>query len=519
MKIKSIHFIILIVITLIGIISWRSWISDRQLRDTVSSSLPICPNCNVILISLDTLRAKSLPCFGYEKNTAPFLCGVASKSFTFTNAYSQSTYTLDSHMSLFTSLYPSSHGVATPYIRSLSKEVKTLAEALKEQGYRTYYLGTGIYDDPQLPLKQGLGRGFDTIITADDPVSWKESLEKVDLASSKFFAFLHTFAVHNPYVPKPESVRRIYGKSIPSYDTWYETCPDFYRRIAVVHPEIFPKREYAPGHNYCNEIAQYYLREGVNGYPGELYEKEALYQEFLQGYRTVIPEGTEIKQAGEFYKALYEAKITELDKELELFFAYLREKDLLGKSIVVIFGDHGEEFYQHGQLTHGRQLYEETVHVPLIISIPDTPSKRMDKLAQLVDVVPTILPVLSIPTPKQAQGMNLLSGATNDFVFSEASIDRKRMIIGKHWKLEKNWKLIVNYDAPDGRKTRELYRLPVDPDEKANVAEALPVQADILELNLNDHVAQRKIYKPTKHDFPADISDEDRRKLLQTGYR
>lgn len=522
MKTKNTHTIIIItfisIITIIAIVAWISWKSYTEKGANTSSTIPSCPDCNVILISLDTLRAKSLPCFGYDKNTAPFLCDFASKSYTFTNAYSQSTYTLDSHMSLFTSLYPTSHGVITPYIYTLSRDVKTLSEVLKEQGYQTHYLGVGI-DDPRLPLKHGFGRGFDTILTADDPQSWRESFEKMNITSEKFFAFLHTYSVHYPYVPKPESVHKLHSKEIPSYEQWFNECKTRYQTIKTVYPDIFPQWERGKGYNYCNEIAQFYRREGVKGKPGELLDQKPLYQEFEESYNKAVSASIQSSESGSLVKTLYESKIFELDSELEHFFQFLQEKNLLYNTIVIIFGDHGEELLEHGQLTHGKQLYEETIHVPLIISVPNAKPRRITKLAQLIDVIPTVLPMLSIPVPDQAQGINLLSERYHDFIFSEASIDRKRAIISKHWKLDKNWKLIVNYDNASGVKTRELYHLTDDPNERKDSADINTVEADALELNLTDTVAQRKIYKPTTQNFPADIPEEDRQKLLQTGYR
>lgn len=511
--------IIVSIITSIAFIAWTFWRSYAEKETKSTSTVPSCPDCNVILISLDTLRAKSLPCFGYDKNTAPFLCDLASKSYTFTNAYSQSTYTLDSHMSLFTSLYPTSHGVATPYIHTLSKDVKTLAEVLRQQGYQTYYLGVGIYDDPRLPLKRGLGRGFDTIVTADDPHSWRESIEKIDLTSGKFFAFLHTYAVHHPYVPIPETVHRLFPMNISTYESWFEGCKTRYQTIKTVHPDIFPERNRDKRYNYCNEIAQFYLREGVNGKPGELLEKEPLYQEFLQSYFDATIAGKQLSESGAFMKALYESKISDFDRDLKGFFQFLQEKNLLKNTVVIIFGDHGEELFEHGQLTHGTQLYDETIHVPLIISVPNAKPRRINQLAQLIDVIPTVLPMLSIPVPVQAQGINLLSDNINEFVFSEVGINKKRAIMKRHWKLDKHWKLIINYDNANNQKTRELYLLTEDPNERKNFSDRNSVEADLLELNLNDAVAQRKIYKPTTQDFPSDVNDEDRTKLLQTGYR
>ncbi|MBI3559522.1 sulfatase [Candidatus Gottesmanbacteria bacterium] len=514
MKTKNTQRILIItIITMIMSIAWISWNSYRKTITDASPTIPSCPDCNVILISLDTLRAKSLPCFGYDKNTAPFLCDLASKSYTFTNAYSQSTYTLDSHMSLFTSLYPTSHGVATPYIHTLSKDVKTLAEVLKQQDYKTYYLGVGIYNDPRLPLKRGLGRGFDTIATADDPQSWKESMEKLDLTSGKFFTFLHTYAVHHPYVPKSESVNKLYSMNFPSYKQWYDACKTRYQRIQTVHPDIFPERDRGKGYNYCNEIAEFYLREGANGKPGELLEKEPLYEEFMQSYFNATTENKQSSGSTPIVKALYESKITDLDSDLKGFFQFLHKKNLLKNTVVIIFGDHGEELFEHGQLTHGTQLYDETIHVPMIISVPNAQPRRIDKLAQLIDIIPTLLPMLTIPVPAQAQGINLLSDTINDYVFSETSIDRKRAIIGR------DWKLIVNNDTAGGGKTRELYQRSTDPNERQNLSLTNTLQADALERLLTDQVARRKVYKPTTQDFPADINEEDRQKLLQTGYR
>lgn len=515
MKPKNIHFLIIItILSIISVLAWRSWSFYRKEALEATGDLPSCPDCNVILISLDTLRAKSLPCFGYDKNTAPFLCDFASKSYTFTNAYSQSTYTLDSHMSLFTSLYPTSHGVAVQYIHTLSPDVATFAEIMKKHQYHTYYFGNTIESDTQTMVSRGLGRGFDTIVfSADDPASWIQSLQEGKLSSNnKFFAVFHTYFLHAPYVPKPTTLGKINFKQDDNYNTWYDSCKQTYYSIQSIHPNIFPIRIRGAGYNYCEEITQFYLRQGMDGEWGGWGQNEELQARFTSGF-SLATQGYDILQTAEKRQRLYEAKIVELDNFLDTFFSFLKQEKILDNTIVIIFGDHGEEFQEHGNFSHGEYLYNETTHVPLIMNVPQSPSKRIDKLAQLIDVLPTILPIIGITVPVQAQGINLSSDATNDYVFSEVAIDKKRAIRGK------NWELIINYDREKGTKTRELYDLTADPGEAMNLVQKNTAKADELERILDDHVYRRKIYKPMSQDLPTNISEEERRKLLQTGYR
>lgn len=167
------------------------------------TSAPICKDCNVILISLDQVRAKSLPCFGHSQNTMPGLCAFAEKSYVFTNAYVTAARTHDSHFSMMTSLYPETHIMNLPYSSILPDGIPTLAESLKGLGYQTYYFG--VTKDPHLPLDRGMERGFTSIYEADDPKSWIATLEALALEPGKLqkksFFFMHTYMAHEPYMP------------------------------------------------------------------------------------------------------------------------------------------------------------------------------------------------------------------------------------------------------------------------------------------------------------------------------
>ena len=125
-------------------------------QDPEHTSL-VCKDCNVILISIDTLRADHLGTYGYYRNTSPNIDKLALKSILFESAISQETWTIPSHISIFTSLYPLSHKVLGLH-DFLNTDVSTLPEILKSDGYATAaFTGRGLTIEPNI----GLGRGFD----------------------------------------------------------------------------------------------------------------------------------------------------------------------------------------------------------------------------------------------------------------------------------------------------------------------------------------------------------------------
>ncbi len=165
---------------------------------------------NVVLIVIDTVRADHLPCYGYEKNIAPFLSSLAARSVVFENAHSPSSWTLPSTTSLHTSLYPFQHGVMTGIVISKSLKVDvsrvpgsivTIAELLREQGYRTY----GAANNPNICEETNITQGFDRFANfADDRdeemtallESWSSEIKK----QKKYFLYIHYNDPHHPYL-------------------------------------------------------------------------------------------------------------------------------------------------------------------------------------------------------------------------------------------------------------------------------------------------------------------------------
>ncbi len=317
-----------------------------------------------ILISIDTLRADHLGCYGHHRDTSPFIDSLASRGVLFENAYAQLPGTLPSHMSIFTGLYPAEHGVYPPN-GVLSKRIRTLPEVFSANGFRTAGHTEGGYVHGAF----GFARGFDEF--SDE--SWKvendvertlargvDFLERLG-ERDRFFLFLHTYAVHDPY---PDSR----SKNAEYFD--FETYSEPF------WPGDPPARAAEPIGPRLVEMNR------------------------LQA----IPDGEVL----EYYRAAYDAQIRYLDDLLRGFFDRLETLGLSDEVTVILTSDHGEEFAEHGRLLH-EQVYRETLHVPLILVHPDSGAgRRIPELVRSIDVAPTFYELAGIESPSPISGQSLL---------------------------------------------------------------------------------------------------------------
>jgi len=158
---------------------------------------------NLILISVDTLRADRLGVYGYGRDTSPAIDALARRGAWFTEAISQASWTLPSHMTILTGLYPSAHGTVG-YDRKLPEGVPTLAEALNKKGFHT----AGFVQGGYLNERFGYARGFESWTPYyqgfDGMLEKAESFIEGIPAEGRYFLFLHTYDVHCPYNPAPE---------------------------------------------------------------------------------------------------------------------------------------------------------------------------------------------------------------------------------------------------------------------------------------------------------------------------
>lgn len=464
-----------------------------------------CKGCNVIVISLDQVRAKSLPCFGYTQNTAPNLCGLAARSHIFTNAYATASRTHDSHFSMITGLYPSTHTMTLPYASKLPGEVPTLAEIMKQQGYRTYFFGPA--GDPHLPLTRGLDRGFDQTFLADDPQSWIQSMEAVATGAGSMnkpaFFFMHTYMAHEPYIPNPEDLKLFYtGKDVPQM-THEQLCKYTYGRLVSSRPDIASYTS-GVGGGYCDKLVFYADNNSKN-----LDDFDDVYSIFNDQYWRqfeILPK----KERATYTHALYSAQIHMLDTELGKFFDYLERKKAFQNTSIIIVGDQGDEFFEHDSYSHGWSLYNEVLHVPLIVYVPGSGSGTSNKLISLVDIVPTVLRIVQKKLTATVAGIDIFSRASHAMIIAEHVSDGALALRTDRYTLIRR---ILN-----GAFQIELYDIVNDPGEQKNIFRG---NTKIVEALLKEYGNVQKTF-PKFHSIsdplPTWIDEDNRKRLIESGY-
>jgi arylsulfatase A-like enzyme len=299
----------------------------------------------VVLISIDTLRADHLGCYGYQRPTSPRMDALAREGILFEDVSSPAPWTLPAHASLLTGLYPSRHGLKS-HTRYLSSRIPTLASLLSKQGYVT----AAVVNSQNLGPRFGLDRGFQEFLYVEEVADQRAPSTRITeqalawLAKHRgrrLFLFVHYYDVHSDY------------RSLPEYET-----------------------------------------EFVSPYPGPADGTTAQLIAFREG-RVALGE----RDAPHLID-LYDAGIRQMDDELGRLLAALGEDLRKGETLLILTSDHGEEFFERGGVLHGRTQFQEVMRVPLLMCGAGLPAaRRIDAPVSLLDVMPTILSVLGQPAP------------------------------------------------------------------------------------------------------------------------
>jgi arylsulfatase A-like enzyme/Flp pilus assembly protein TadD len=305
---------------------------------------------NVILITLDTVRADRMGFLGSQRGLTSNLDALAQQSVVFTRAYSQAPLTPTSHSTILTGTYPQFHKV-NDFKVPLAKDLPYAPDLLRASGYRTAAFVGSFALDPAQPFAQGFGRGFDTYDAgftdwrpgldryhttqrrAHDVVAhalaWLDQRKDGQVPERPFFMWVHLYDAHHPYDP-PEP-----------YKTKYAAAP-------------------------------------------------------------------------------YDGAIAYVDSAVGELLNQLRARGLYDGAVIAVMADHGEALGDHGEDQHGIFLYDETIHVPLMIKLPadaaagkGSGGERIENQVELVDVLPTILQAVGVAIPKEVQGQSLLELMTS----------------------------------------------------------------------------------------------------------
>jgi arylsulfatase A-like enzyme len=413
---------------------------------------------NLILFSIDTLRADRLGCYGYGRETSPAIDALARRGVLFEMAIAEASWTLPSHMTVLTGLYPTTHG-AVDYSKRLPEGIQTLAEVLRERGFRTAAIVEGGY----LNKRFGYSRGFDSWDRTNDSIhpvlqSARRFIEGLP-EKGRFFLFLHTYGVHCPYDP-----------------------PERYKALFVRDPK---EARVLPA-GLCG-VRDFSTRELTSGQVGHLSDK-------------------------------YDGSVRAIDDEMGGFIAFLDGRKVLEDTALVILSDHGEEFMEHGSIGHEGRLHIEVLRVPLLVTAPGLTARKVQAGVGLVDVMPTVLDLLKVERPA-TQGrslMPLMTGGEKELdarpLFSEHGEGPKIMSVvdGRYHLLAHSGD--VEHSGAGGS---ELYDLVEDPAESKNLSDTHQAEVRRLLKLLDSHFSR---IRRARAEYAREPTAEELEKLRSLGY-
>ncbi len=461
---------------------------------------------NVILVVVDTQRTDFLNPYGAKRPISPFLSEMASQGITFTRAFSTAPWTPPAMVSMITGLNPSEHGITKGTAvgqgdsrrvrgqRALPDEAVTMAELLKEQGYTTFGINTNYH----LNAKYGFAQGFDRFAGNNFaflpyPTLMVESLAGEIRGAPKYFLWLHFFDPHFPY-------RAI----APWFDQWndstfktsYQFSEDMTVRVFRKYKKLKPQNLVAP--EYIETI--FNVTKALSGNQNAI----------SSGANYLLPES--IDDYIKFLTAAYQSELRGVDDATKEALEKLGVDD---NTLLIFTADHGEEFFDHGRLGHRHSVYQELIHIPLIIRLPGKRAAGtvIDTPVSILDILPTMLDLLNLPIPEHLSGVSLkplIEGVKTKArpLYCEV----KNRVGESRCLVEFPWKVIYHFY----NKATELYNLETDPKEKVDLSAKEPGRAEAMRERLIDWTDSTKPrWQATKL---KPLSKQELRQLRQMGY-
>ncbi len=351
------------------------WMFLREWHHGIRAPTPpgeLAPR-HVFLIVVDTLRSDMLSCYGSDEVSTPHIDSLAADGVLFTHAMSPAPWTLPAMASIMTGVSPLVHRATGMYDR-IPDELKTMAEYLGDSGYHTGAIG----NNALLGAPVGIHQGFDDFFWYPVPIFRKSlggllltqcstkyfgdevsterlanlALDWIDNhAKQPFFLWWHVFDPHLPYTPPK--------RYLPSGET-----PD---------PEV--------GLSVDLDLMQD-IRKGI-----------------------LVPDDNRQR----WIRRLYESEVRYVDEQVGRLVARIKELGIYDEALIILTSDHGEEFWEHGGFEHGHTLYNEQLHVPLIVKLPrGSPAERCETLVCTQNILPTVLDLCNVAhDPESLSGSSL----------------------------------------------------------------------------------------------------------------
>ena len=425
---------------------------------------------NLILITIDCLRADHLSCLGYSKKTSPNLDYLASTGVLFSQAISVASSTPPSFISLFTSTYPLMYG-GQVYVTDLRT---TLAQVLRDHGYHT----AGFHSNPWLASLYGYHRGFDNFDDDTQKLSYqsllsrpREAVKRLIGTTGRLYDFLSKMYVAL-VPPSPCCKAEVLNKRAISW--LCDNASDFFLWLHYMDVH----EPYLPSSRFTSALKRAHILE-------------------LQRRADHSPASLSSEEVNELID-LYDTQIGYVDEMIGSLLHTLKQKNVLDNTFVIVTADHGQQFREHGGYLHGLHLYDEVIHVPLIVAGPGLGRQVIGQQVSLLGLAPTILEILEIDKPKAFLGESLaplLMGTTKVGALTAISEEgrtkrgydmRRPRLCASRRKISfrtGKWKYIYT----EG-KQGELYALEDDPKETQNLIDVSPEIAAELRASVMDHI-------------------------------
>jgi arylsulfatase A-like enzyme len=405
---------------------------------------------NLLFLGIDSLRSDHMSLYGYHRLTTPYIDQYAQGGVVFENLFSPSIPTTSGYASMLTGMDCfGTDVVALRHEGSMRKEISTLAEVLKANGYNTTCIGfTG----------NPASRGFDKYINYSGWGSYDEGrspkaenlnkeaipeLHRLTEQDQPFFLFLRHMDPHSPYLPPRPFERIFYGGN--------ELDPE--------NKSLDPVYEFKP---------------------------------FADYFREWFPPGCTDK---EYIIAQYDGAVAYMDACIQNIFAAVGELGIEEETLIVITSDHGETLHDHECWYDHHGLYDCTLAVPLILRYPGRVpgGQRHADYCQQKDMMPTILEIMGIDCEGEFDGRSLVPLMNGEWREKEPEFYITECTwMRKHGWRTPEWKLIRALEPDFHFKPEvELYNLIKDPQENHNTAKQNPEVVDMLTKRMEAHIAKR----------------------------
>jgi len=458
---------------------------------------------NIILIIMDTVRADALSCFQHDKNTTPNIDKIAGEGILFLKALSPAPWTPPSHASIFTGLYPSQHKVGQG-LGHLDEEFLTLAEYLTELGYQTL----GLSENPFVSKSSGLAQGFEDFYEMYSTSRKAVAPRLINKARKIFFNYRDTCEYARDTV---KYFKRWIHKKIKARNS----KPFFaFLNFMPAHLPNYPRPQFL----FCRPSKEELIRiEPVNRVPERFY----------------LPQYKLNERELNIMHSLYEGEIAYLDAKLGELFDFLKKKNIIDKTILIITSDHGENFGDHDLIEHHFCLYNSLLHIPLIIRYPAKikPGSINNEWVSTIFLFHTIIDLINASGDKKLlriEKRSLQRVNEDKHIYAEYGnyLRMLKNVISdeapddfNYTPFDRNMKCIYGLEykfiwSSDDR--RELYNMNKDWQEKQNLVSEKEVKFNILNHQLKNW--QKALWKPTLVKKAKKMDKETEEALKALGY-